>query len=245
MRDYLLDIVKNAHDLGCFDAIKVTGTDTITTFDAVTSDRNVVLYGQCHAPVPEFIGVFGMPNIDKLKIMLNLSEYRESAMITVQHQDRDGSGPQPVGLHFVNATGDFQNDYRFMTADIVAEQLRVAKPKRAPVWTMEFEPTQSAIQRLKMQAQAHSDEPLFRAATDRGDLKFSFGDHSTHAGEFVFQPGVTGDLTKVLHWPSRTVTAILDLVGDKIMRISDEGVTEITVDSGLITWRYSLLALIK
>lgn len=96
-----------------------------------------------------------------------------------------------------------------------------------------------------MQAQAHSDEPLFQVKTDQDRLKFSFGDHSTHAGEFVFHAGITGRLQHNWSWPTKQVISILDLTGDKVMRLSDEGIAEITVDSGLATYRYALLAQTK
>ena len=246
MKDYLLDIVRNTYDLGCISAVKVTGTDKTTALDAVAEDRTVVLNAQFHSPVPEFTGLFGMPNLDKLKILLNLQEYKENAVISVNRQDRSGNGQiEPVGLHFANPAGDFQNDYRFMTSEVVAEKLKTAKPKKSPTWLIEFEPTVAGIQRLKMQAQAHSDEPLFQVKTDQDRLKFSFGDHSTHAGEFVFHAGITGRLQHNWSWPAKQVISILDLAGDKIMRISDEGIAEITVDSGLAVYRYALLAQTK
>jgi len=246
MRDHLLDIVRNTFDLGFVTAVKITGTDKTTQLDAMAEDRTVVISAAFHAPVPEFIGLFGMPNLDKLKILLNLQEYRENAVITVNRQDRTGSGQMdPVGLHFVNAAGDFQNDYRFMTAEVVAEKLKTAKPKKAPTWIVEFEPTVAGLQRLKMQAQAHSDEPLFQVKTDRDLLKMSFGDHSTHAGEFVFHAGITGRLQHAWSWSTKQVISILDLAGDKTMRISDEGIAEITVDSGLAVYRFALLAQTK
>jgi len=246
MKDYLLDIVRNTYDLGCISAVKVTGNEKTTALDAVAEDRTVVLNAQFHSPVPEFIGLFGMPNLDKLKILLNLQEYRENAVISVNRHDRAGNGQvEPVGLHFANPAGDFHNDYRFMTSDVVAEKLKTAKPKKAPTWLIEFEPTVAGIQRLKMQAQAHSDEPLFQVKTDQDRLKFSFGDHSTHAGEFVFHAGITGRLQHNWSWPAKQVISILDLAGDKIMRISDEGIAEITVDSGLAVYRYALLAQTK
>jgi hypothetical protein len=246
MRDYLLDIVKNTFDLGCITAVKITGDQQSTTLDAVADDRTVVLSARFHAPVPEFQGLFGMPNLDKLKILLNLQEYRENAQITVNRQDRTGNGTlDAVGLHFTNPAGDFQNDYRFMTSDVVAEKLKTAKPKKTPTWLIEFEPTVASIQRLKMQTQANSDEPLFRVRTEKDLLKFSFGDHSTHAGEFVFHAGITGRLQHSWSWPARQVISILDLAGDKIMRISDEGIAEITVDSGMAVYRYALPAQTK
>jgi hypothetical protein len=243
MRDYLLDLVEHAHDLGCIDLVKITGTVKETVIDGIAEDRSVVVQGRFLTPVADFIGTFGMPNLTKLKILLNLQEYRENADITVRRQERNGE-QAPVGLHFKNAAGDFKNDYRFMTAEIVAEKLKTAKFRGAN-WNIEFEPTIAGIQRMKMQAQANAEESTFLTRTEAGDLKFMFGDHSTHAGEFVFHPGVTGELKRAWAWPVKQVISILDLVGDKIVRISDDGAAQITVNSGIAEYNYILPAQTK
>ena len=93
-----------------------------------------------------------------------------------------------------------------------------------------------------MQAQANVEETTFQAKTENGDLKFVFGDHSTHSGNFVFQPGVQGTLKRAWSWPIKTVISILDLYGDKVMKISDDGAAQITVDSGLATYNFILPA---
>ena len=243
MRDYLLDLVEHTHDLGCIDLVKITGTAKETVIDGIAEDRSVVVQGRFLAPVADFIGTFGMPNLTKLKILLNLQEYRENADITVRRQERNGE-QAPVGLHFKNAAGDFKNDYRFMTAEIVAEKLKTAKFRGAN-WNIEFEPTIAGIQRMKMQAQANAEESTFQTRTEAGDLKFMFGDHSTHAGEFVFHPGVTGELKRSWSWPVKQVISILDLTGDKIVRISDDGAAQITVNSGIAEYNYILPAQTK
>lgn len=227
-------------DLGFVDMVKITGTDKDTVIDALADDKSVVVQGKFSQPVAEFNGVFGMPNLAKLKILLNLPEYREDAEISVSRQDRNGE-TVPVGLHFTNASGDFQNDYRFMTSEIVSEKLKTAK-FRGVNWNLEFTPSVAAIQRLKMQAQANSEEPNFNVKVDNNNLVLSFGDHSTHAGEFVFETGVQAKLKHVWAWPVKQVISILDLTGDKVMRISDEGAAEITVDSGIAVYRYILPA---
>jgi hypothetical protein len=243
MRDYLLDLVEHTHDLGCIDLVKITGTAKETVIDGIAEDRSVVVQGRFLTPVADFIGTFGMPNLTKLKILLNLQEYRENADITVRRQERNGE-QAPVGLHFKNAAGDFKNDYRFMTAEIVAEKLKTAKFRGAN-WNIEFEPTIAGIQRMKMQAQANAEENTFQTRTEAGDLKFMFGDHSTHAGEFVFHPGVTGELKRAWAWPVKQVISILDLTGDKIVRISDDGAAQITVNSGIAEYNYILPAQTK
>ena len=147
----------------------------------------------------------------------------------------------PVGLHFENAAGDFKNDYRFMSQEIVSDKLKSVKMRQVP-WHVEFEPTVASIQRLKFMASANSEELNFIAKTENSELKFFFGDHSSHAGNFVFQAGITGALTKGWSWPVAAVISILNLSGDKTFRISDEGVAQITVNTGIATYNYLLPA---
>ena len=128
-----------------------------------------------------------------------------------------------------------------MASEIVNEKLKTVKFKGVN-WHIEFVPTVAAIQRLKMQAQANAEEVNFKAKTEGKDLKFFFGDHSTHAGNFVFQPEVGGTLKREWAWPIKTVISILDLTGDKTFRISDDGAAMITVDSGLAVYNYILPA---
>ena len=240
MRDYLLDIVKNTYGLGIIDLVKIAGTDTETNIEALAEDRSVIVQAKLNGPVPEFIGTFGMPNLGKLNTILGISEYKDNAKISLTKQDRNGE-QVPVGLHFENAAGDFKNDYRFMSQEIVNDKLKTVK-MRTVTWNVEFEPTVANIQRLKFQASANAEELNFTAKTEGSDLKLFFGDHSSHAGNFVFQSGITGTLTKGWSWPVNAVMAILSLAGDKTFRISDEGAAQITVNSGLATYNYILPA---
>ncbi len=142
---------------------------------------------------------------------------------------------------FENKAGDFKNNYRFMASEIVSDKLKTAKIK--PVnWHVEFEPTNAAIQRLKWQMSANAEEANFQAKTENGDLKFFFGDHSTHSGNFVFHPGVSGQLKRAWSWPAKQFVSIMDLTGDKTVRISDDGAAQITVDSGMAVYNYILPA---
>ena len=159
MRDNLLDLVEHTFDLGFIDLVKITGTDKGTDIAGLAEDRSVVVDAAFKTPITEFIGTFGMPNLSKLKILLGIPEYKEGASITVSKQDRNGV-ETPVGLHFENKAGDFKNDYRFMTSEIIAEKLKTVKFKGAN-WNVDFEPTIAGIQRLKFQAQANGEETVF------------------------------------------------------------------------------------
>lgn len=240
MRDYLLDIVQNTYGLGNIDLVKITGTDSETKIDAIAEDRSVIVQATFKNPVPEFIGTFGMPNLGKLKTILGIPEYNEDAIITITKQTKNGE-EIPTGIHFENKTGDFKNEYRFMVADVINDKLKSIKFKGVK-WNVEFQPSAANIQRLKFQASANSEELTFTAKTDGSDLKFYFGDHSSHAGNFVFQPGVNGTLSRPWSWPVSSVLAILALAGDKTMRISDEGAAQITVNTGIAEYNFILPA---
>ena len=68
MRDYLLDLVEHTHDLGFIDLIKITGDDKATGIVGIAEDLSVVVEGEYKNPHPDFVGTFGMPNLNKLKI---------------------------------------------------------------------------------------------------------------------------------------------------------------------------------
>jgi hypothetical protein len=240
MRDYLLDLVEHTYDLGCIDLIKITGDDKETRIDGIADDRSVIVQGKFAKANADFMGTFGMPNLGKLKILLNLAEYKENAKINLTTMDRNGESV-PNGLHFENKVGDFKNDYRFMVKEIIDDKLKAVTFKGAK-WDIEFEPTMASIQRLKMMASANSEESNFRVKVEDNNLKFYFGDHSTHAGNFVFQTDVAGTIKHEWAYPVSQIIRIMDLTGDKTMRISDQGVAEITVDSGVATYTYLLPA---
>ena len=74
---------------------------------------------------------------------------------------------------------------------------------------------------------------------------FYFGDHSTHAGNFVFHPGCGNKLSRAWSFPVKQVISILDLVGDKKVHIASAGAAMITVDSGIAVYKYILPAQTK
>jgi hypothetical protein len=240
IKDILTDIVTHTHSLGFLPLVKISGEDAKTVIESMAEDRSVIVTAATHTPVDEFQGTFGMPNLEKLNLHLKNPEYKENAEITVTSAERNGDNV-PTGLHFVNSTGDFQNDYRFMNSDIINEKLKSVKFKGAS-WDVEFQPSLASIQRLKLQAAAHTEETVFQVRTEEGNLIFFFGDASTHAGSFVFQSDVKGKLKHTWSWPVSQVQSILNLDGDITMKISDAGAMQITVDSGIATYDYILPA---
>jgi hypothetical protein len=239
MKDILQDVVAHTHALGFLSLVKVTNEEG-THIDSMAEDRSVILSGETASQVNEFVGTFGMPNLDKLSLHLKNPEYKDNAKIEVVQAERNGE-VVPTHIHFENAAGDFQNDYRFMNKAIIEEKLKTVKFKGAN-WNVSFSPSMASISRMKLMSAAHSEEPTFNVKTKDGNLVFSFGDASTHAGEFVFQHEVGGTLAHTWSWPVAQVQSILNLDGDATMSISDQGAMKISVNSGMATYDYILPA---
>jgi hypothetical protein len=242
MQDLLKDIVGHTHNLGFLNIVKISGTDEKTAIDSMADDRTVIMQAETTNPHPDMVGVFGMPQLNKLKYLLDGAEYKENAKIEVVKADRNGE-TIPVGIHFENKDGDFQNDYRFMNTDIINEKLKTVKFKGVK-WDVTIQPSLQSVQRFNFQAGANSEHTTFLAKTDNGNLKFVFGDMSSHGGEFIFATGVTGNLNKAWTWPVSSVLAILKIadVGNATLSFSNEGAMQITLDSGIATYKYIIPA---
>ena len=161
MRDYLKDIVQHTHGLGFIESAKIVNEEGTTSLEAMDDDRTVIVQATFKEQVPGLSGTFGLPNLSKLNILLNIDEYKDNANITVNEQERNGE-TVPFGLHFENASGDFKNDYRFMSKEVVEEKLKSVKFKGVN-WDIEMQPNSASIARFKMQSQANSEETVFVA----------------------------------------------------------------------------------
>lgn len=242
MKDILQDIVSHTHSLGFLNIVKITGTDSKTQIDSMADDRTVIMFGETTKPYPEMEGVFGMPQMNKLKYLLDCPEYKEDADIAIVKADRNGE-EIPTGIHFENKDSDFKNDYRFMNTEIINEKLKTVK-FRGVKWDVEVKPSLASVQRFAFQAAANNEHTTFLAKTDGDKLKFTFGDVSSHGGEFIFATGVTGNLNKGWTWPVLPVLSILKAadVNNTTMSLSNEGALQITLDSGLAVYKYIIPA---
>jgi hypothetical protein len=240
MKDILQDIVSHTHSLGIISTLKITTENDITTIESMADDRSVIMTATTHSPVGEFVGTFGMPDLGKLAYHLKNPMYRENAKIEVISAERNGE-VVPTHIHFENDTGDFKNDYRFMIKEIIEEKIKKFSFK-VNTYDVEIQPRIGKIEQMKYMQGGHTEETVFQVKTENDNLVFYFGDDVTHAGNFVFEQGITGKLTHTWAWPVSQTIAILNLDGDKTMSITDQGAMKISVDSGMAKYDYILPA---
>ena len=113
MKDTLLDIVKHTHALGFLNLVKIVSDDKESTIESMADDRSVIMKGKFHKPIG-IDGTFGMPQLNKLDILLKVPEYKDGATITVSTRAKEGKD-YPTGLHFENAGGDFKTKSNFLS----------------------------------------------------------------------------------------------------------------------------------
>ena len=160
MKDVIADVVKHTAGLGFIENVKVTGTDSETTLDAMDSDRTVILKAKLHNVQPDFIGEFGLGNLGFLSGVSKLPNYAgEDATVEVVKRERNGV-QAPDHLLFKDSTNNTDR-YRFMSKEIIDQTLQTVKFKGA-AWEIEFQPAVASIQRLKFQSQAHSSNQKLR-----------------------------------------------------------------------------------
>ena len=245
LQDILKDILNHTASLGFLDTIKVNDEAGNTNLLSIADDRSVVMYGITKKPVQDFAGTFGMPNLNKLNALFKIPEYSNNAKLSINTQDENGEAV-PSGIHFQNESGDFQNDYRFMTSKIIEARMKTVKYKGSE-WKVDIEPSLQSIQRFGFQASALNsvEEKTFTVKTENGNLVLEFGDKGNHAGQFTFAENVGGTLDRAWSFPVAQVSKIFGLFGDKRLMLSDSGALQITVDSGIVEYTYILPAQAK
>lgn len=243
MKDILQDIVSHTHSLGFLDLVRVVTDDQTTNITSVTDDRNVVLLGTAHDRVPDFKGAFGMGNLSVLNLLLKNPEYKEDPKLEIILKTKK-EDTYPAALRFENLLGDFQNEYRFTSDEIV--ESKIGNPKfKGATWDINFEPPVSSITRMKLMSAVHSEENKFLVYTENGNLIFSFGDESSHSGQFVFKHNVETSLKTKAYYPINEMQSILSLSGNTSMSISDLGAIRVAMDSGLANYEYIFPCLTK
>lgn len=236
MRDYLIDIVKHTVPLAAFETLRIDGDDDATTVSAAGEGNLLVLLGKLHVAVPEFKGLFGVPNLPLLNVLLSIPEYQdESAKSSVTREVKDGV-EQPSYINLENGSGDFKNSFRLMATRII-DSVRPKLTFNVKSWPVVFVPSAAAQQRLKFQSQANPEEKVVSFSIDKGVITAQMGDASSHSGSFVLHSGVDKSIKLNITAPITHVNSVLSLSGDKVIHMADVGMM-ISVDSGLANYDF-------
>lgn len=245
LKDYLLDIVKATTSLGGqLTGVRVEGTDKETKIESVNGDRTLIMLATANAPVEEFKGLFGIPNLTKLGDILNFEEYKD-AKGEIVYSDRGGE-KTPTTIRFTNADGDFTNEHRLVNHVVVQEKMKSVSIKKLPEWVIEFEPVPSVLSRLAFQSNLLNENEGVTLYQEDDKLMARIGDNANHLGQFVMASGFAKKkFTVESMWVVKQILPILKLsagAGHSKVRLSNNNLMEIEIDTGLINYRYYAFA---
>ena len=242
IKDILKDVLKHTHSLGIFEQVKLTGTVEATTVETVDADKSVIFKGVTNEPVPDLVdATVGLSRMGVLQGYLQYPGFdAHGSTVKVVTQERN-EVTVPVEVAFTSTDGNDAN-YRFMLADVINQQLKPFNFKGAE-FDINIVPTDKNLKDLTyFNSVLGSFEANFSPKTNGTDLYFHIGDGVSDRTKIHVSSTIEGSITSDLRWPLDIVLRILKLSdsGNVVMSISDEGLLQIIVDSGLGKYTYLL-----
>lgn len=242
IKDILKDVLKHTHSLGIFEQVKLTGTVEATTVETVDADKSVIFKGVTNQPVPDLVdATVGLSRMGVLQGYLQYPGFdADGSTVKVVTQERN-EVTVPVEVAFTSTDGNDAN-YRFMLADVINQQLKPFNFKGAE-FDINIVPTDKNLKDLTyFNSVLGSFEANFSPKTNGTDLYFHIGDGVSDRTKIHVSSTIEGSITSDLRWPLDIVLRILKLSdsGNVVMSISDEGLLQIIVDSGLGKYTYLL-----
>ena len=242
IKDILKDVLNHTHSLGIFEQVKLTGTVEATTVETVDADKSVIFKGVTNEPVPDLVdATVGLSRMGVLQGYLQYPGFdADGSTVKVVTQERN-EVTVPVEVAFTSTDGNDAN-YRFMLADVINQQLKPFNFKGAE-FDINIVPTDKNLKDLTyFNSVLGSFEANFSPKTNGTDLYFHIGDGVSDRTKIHVSSTIEGSITSDLRWPLDIVLRILKLSdsGNVVMSISDEGLLQIIVDSGLGKYTYLL-----
>jgi hypothetical protein len=222
MRDILSEIVRQS--IGLFESVKITGTEDQIKVEAM--DNNMAFLKASLKPSPEFIGEFGLTNLDMLNGLLNFTSYKtEGSTFSVKRMEVPKVGETVVAFHFKDASGTVGAKFATMNPNLIAQQAVIGNID----WEVQTVPTKSKISEFTQLTSLYKTvDETFRATIVDKNLVFSLGDNheTTHNASMIFASGIEGKLSKdIMKWKSGMFLNILKIatVNNEVPKISISG----------------------
>ncbi len=242
MQSQLLDIVKTVSVLP-FEIVKVTGTDGAVSLQSRLTDEAsgaVVFQGKLHKPLESFEGVFGLSNIPMLAGLTNVEAFRDKdAKISVKRLEKNGISLAEEIVFEKDGFG--KASYRLTGEKAIPAQMKTIS---SIDWNITVDqPSKRKIQEFAQLASIYSaQETKFFVKVENRQLKFMIGDENaaTHKAQVVFAEDVQGSVKTNHAWNIGGILSVLKLGSnaDMFLKISDVGILQIEVDTGIGAYTY-------
>ena len=254
----LKDLVEHTSGLG-LQIIRIDGeSDGATVFRSMDTNKSVVLAGSFAKKIVDFEGVAGLSNLDHLKGYLNLYNQKDDNVKVVRKTrtiredklddqgnivyDTDGK-PETVSVEtndineivFTRSKPRMKNTYRAAGRNMIPDIPNF----QGASWDITIQPTSSAINMLAQQASIGYEKEV-GLKTDDGSLFAVFDENDQNMVEIATD--VEGSINKSWVWPIDLLLTVLKMSNnaDCVMQVSDKGIAQITINTGVAEYNYLL-----
>ena len=241
--DILKDVNKYIHGIGVLPAVRINQSKDGIALQSVGPDQCLIVHSKSALKFSDDEIVFGLGQLGLLQSILDCPEYAENAKITLGRDDNGNLSK----IDFATTNDDFTNSYRLMNKkflDVLMPEMKYLGTK----WKIELTPTLNAIKRFNLQTNANSDETTFVMKLVKDNLEVSFGNPGNHSGRFVFAEKVKGTMRGECIFPINVFQKILNLSSHAqtaAIKLTDEGLMCVSLNSGLVEYDYLIPALSK
>lgn len=245
LKDYFKDLTTYVAGTGFFDKIKVTASKKEIIIEAMEKEKDVILKGKFNSTDSSIDGEFGLSNLSLLQTITSDPEFSShDSTMSVVYETKAGE-KVPTELAYENKSKSYIN-YRFMSKQLVPDQPKFLEPK----WDVTISPNKANIQQFAWAANGLAAyEQYFIPRIVDGDLKFFIGDDSaaTQRGGVVFASKLTENFDSQHKWKIQQMLSVLK-VADTCnceMAFSSKGAIQITLDTGIGSYRYIFPAKVR
>jgi hypothetical protein len=245
MKDYIQDLTKYVVSTGFFDKIKVTSSSKGTAIEALEKEKEVVLKGSFTQASTELDGEIGFSNLSLLSHIASDSEFNsKESTLEVVYETKNGE-KQATELNYINKSRSYIN-YRFMAKQLIPDQPKFMQPQ----WDVTITPSKAHIQQFAWaSAGLGAYEQYFIPKIVDGNLKFFIGEDGAAAqrGGVVFATDLTETFEAAHKWKIAQIMTVLKLseTADCEMSFSTKGVIQITLSTGVGSYRYIFPAKVR
>jgi hypothetical protein len=242
MREQLVDVIKHTTGLGLVDALRSINDGDTSRFEAVDNDRTVIVTVDLKNPIEEFVGTFGMRNLNILQGFLSHVQYKvDGAKTEVIKAEREG-------LELVESIDFYAEKQKKPSASYrtLNEKLLQTQPQlKVNKWDVSFVPNDSKVQEFASLASILSSNENFftiKAADDNVEFVIGNPNSSNHFSSMVFAENTKGTINSNMLWPITQFLTLLKVGKNENLKIDimNAGALKVSMENDIAVYSYIL-----
>lgn len=229
MKAVLQDIIKQTSSL--YDGIEFTNDGVSTTADGINKQTITLVNIKLKEPIPEFVGIFGINDLNKLNGLLNFPAYNtaESKITMVPGKFKDQEMIQK--MRFEDGRGGFTELFMVMPGGMGKGQVG------NPNYGLRLSPDKNRLAEFRSLAAIHGNATAFTPVVENNRLYFSID----KSARVLIAEDIMSSFSTSANWTFSSFDKIVKVVGDRDYELAfSQGLLKITVETEFAIYEHIL-----